>query len=86
VIAAVASQPYKDGKVRAYQGESYIELVKFSKEGPEIETVIPYGASNHPESPHYTDQMELFVHQQTKKMTLDKATILKEAERIYHPR
>ncbi|MES2730095.1 MAG: penicillin acylase family protein [Bacteroidota bacterium] len=86
VISAISSRPYKDGKVQAYQGESYIELVKFSKDGPEIESIVPYGASNHPDSPHYADQMKLYVQQKTKPMTLDKATILKEAERIYHPR
>ena len=50
-----------------------------------IETVKCYGASNHPDSPHYTDQMELFVNQQTKPMSLDKAEVLKTAKRVYHP-
>jgi acyl-homoserine-lactone acylase len=86
VISAISSRPYKDGKAQAYQGESYIELVKFSKDGPEIESVVPYGASNHPESPHYANQMQLYTQQQTKPMTLDKGKVLKEAERIYHPR
>lgn len=86
VIAAMGSVPYKNGKYKANQGESYIELVKFSKNAlPEIETINCYGASNHPDSPHYADQMDLFVQQKTKKMTLDKATVLKEGKRIYHP-
>jgi acyl-homoserine-lactone acylase len=87
VLAAISSKPYKNGTYKAAQGESYIQLVKFSKEGlPEIETVNCYGASNHEGSPHYDDQMELFVKQKTKKMTLDKATVIKEAERVYHPK
>jgi acyl-homoserine-lactone acylase len=87
VLAAIDAKFYKDGKLRATNGDSYIELVKFKKNGlPEIETINAYGASNRPESPHYTDQMPLYVRQQTKKMTLDKATVLKEAVRIYHPR
>ena len=86
VITAMEARPHVNGRYKAQQGESYIELVKFSKIGlPEIETVSPYGASNHPDSPHYTDQMELFVAQKTKTMTLDKATVLKEAKRIYWP-
>ncbi|MBC7921555.1 MAG: penicillin acylase family protein, partial [Ferruginibacter sp.] len=85
VMAAMATGPYRGGRVRANQGESYIQLVRFSKDGSEIETISPYGASNHPDSPHYADQMELFVQQRTKKMTLDKAQVLKEAERVYHP-
>ena len=87
VISAMDTKPYINGKYKAQQGESYIALVQFSKTGlPEIETVNCYGASNHADSPHYDDQMEMFVNQKTKKMTLDKATVLKEAERIYSPK
>lgn len=87
VLAAMDSKRLPDGHLRAEQGESYIELVQFRKDAlPEIETVNAYGASNHPDSPHYTDQMELFVKQQTKKMTLDKAQVLREAKRVYHPK
>lgn len=86
VMASIYARPYTKGRVRSNQGESYISLVKFPKVGlPEIETVNCFGASNHPDSPHYTDQMELFVNQKTKPMTLDKTTVLREAKRIYHP-
>ncbi len=86
VLAAMDSKPTKTGELRANQGESYIELVRFRKDAlPEIETVNAYGASNHADSPHYTDQMGMFVNQQTKKMTLDKKQVLQEAKRVYHP-
>ena len=68
----MSSVPYKDGKVKVVAGESYIELVKFTPDGPEIESVISYGSSDHPESPHYGDQMELYTQFKTKKMTLIK--------------
>ncbi len=87
VLAAMYSKPYKHGhgRFKAYAGESYIELVRFGKDSTEIETINAYGASNNPTSPHYNDQMELYTHQKTKKMSLNKDAILKEAERIYHP-
>ncbi len=86
VLASIYAKPYTRGRVQSSQGESYIALVKFPKAGlPEIETVNCYGASNHPESPHYTDQMALFINQKTKPMTLDKATVLRQARRVYHP-
>lgn len=86
VLAAMDSKQTKTGELRADQGESYIELVRFRKDAlPEIETVNAYGASNHADSPHYTDQMTMFVNQQTKKMTLSKEQVLKEAKRVYHP-
>ena len=71
VITAMAARPYKDGRVKVVSGESYIELVKFTKNGPDIESVISFGSSDHPESPHYDDQMELFSQFKTKKMTLN---------------
>ena len=46
---------------------------------------MPYGASSKPESPHYTDQMEMFVNKELKPMTLDKEEIYKNAAKIYHP-
>lgn len=86
VLAAMDSKRTSTGHLRANQGESYIELVRFRKDAlPEIETVNAYGASNHADSPHYTDQMTLFVNQQTKKMTLDKKQVLQDAKRVYHP-
>ncbi|NBP06433.1 MAG: acylase, partial [Bacteroidetes bacterium] len=78
-------EPYKNGQIKAKQGDAYIALVRFTKEGPEIESINAYGASANPKSPHYTDQMDLFVKQQTKKMTLNKTEVLQQAKRVYHP-
>lgn len=85
VLAATVSQPYKDGKRRTFVGESYIELVRYSKDTVEIETVNAFGASSRIGSPHSTDQMQMFVDQKLKPMTLNKEDIYKTAERIYHP-
>ena len=81
----MANRPYKDGKVKVVSGESYIELVRFTEKGPEIESVISYGSSDHTESPHYNDQMEMYSKFKTKKMSLDKDEVYANAERIYHP-
>jgi acyl-homoserine-lactone acylase len=85
VIAATITQPWKDGMRKTAVGESYIQLVRYSKDSVQIESINAYGASAKPNSPHYTDQMDMYVHQQLKPMTLDKATIYRDAERIYHP-
>ncbi|WP_421869340.1 penicillin acylase family protein [Marinoscillum sp.] len=86
VITAMHSQPYKHGRVRAVQGESYIMLVRYPEQGlPIIETVNVYGASNQVDSPHYDDQMLLFVNQKRKTMTLDLDEVRKNAEAIYPP-
>ena len=50
-----------------------------------IQSINTFGASMHPDSPHYKDQMGMFLNQQTKPMTLDKVTVLKTARTTYHP-
>jgi acyl-homoserine-lactone acylase len=51
-----------------------------------IESVIVFGASAHKGNKHFDDQVPLFLRQKTKRMTLDKQEIYKNAERIYHPK
>ena len=86
MIAESSSSKYKDGMVKIVKGDSYIMLVKFGDELPEIETVLPYGISNDAKSVHFTDQMNLYATQNRKKMTLDKTDIYKNASVIYHPK
>ncbi len=86
VITAMSSRPYKDGKVKVVSGESYIELIRFTDMGPEIESVISYGSSDHPDSKHFDDQMEMYANFKTKKMTLNKDIVYKNAKRIYNPK
>lgn len=85
VITAMRSQAWENGIRKGVQGESYIMMVRFGEGLPKIETINVYGASNNPESPHYDDQMELFLQQKLKPMTLDKAEVLKNAKRVYSP-
>ena len=85
VLSAMGSVPYKNGMYKGIHGDAYIELVRFTKDGPSIESINAYGASNRKESLHYSDQMEMYTHQQTKPMTFNKEEIYKKAERIYHP-
>lgn len=85
VIASTISQPYKNGMRKTFVGESYIALVRYSKNGVEIETVHAFGSSSKPGSKHYTDQMDMFVKKQLKPMTLNREQIYSNAESIYHP-
>lgn len=87
VLTAMHDQPFKDGKFKVVAGESYIELVRFPKNGlPEIESVINFGASYNAGDPHFADQMDMFLEKKTKKMSLDKAEVMKNAVKTYHPK
>ncbi len=86
VITAMTSSRHLDGKRKITHGESYIQLVKFSNGRPHIESVMSYGNSENPDSPHFGDQMEMFSKFETKKMTFDKEVIYKNAKSIYRPK
>jgi acyl-homoserine-lactone acylase len=85
LLAPMYSIPLKNGLYKGNQGDAFIELVRFTKDGPIIETLNVYGASARSKSPHYTDQMDMYVNQQTKPMTLNKAEVYKNAVRKYNP-
>ena len=87
VLAAVMTEPFGESKRKMISGDAYIGFVKFPKDGglPLIETVNTFGASSHPESKHFSDQRAMYQAQQTKRMTLDKAEVLKNAVKIYKP-
>jgi len=86
VITAMTASKYRNGKIQVTHGESYIQLVKFSNKGVEIESIISYGSSDHKDSPHYNDQMELYSKFKTKKMSFDKDYVLKNAKTTYNPK
>lgn len=85
-LAANYNEPWKDGRYKPWVADSYTHFAQW-KEGKlvRMETLHPFGASNRPDSPHYTDQMQLYADQKTKPMTLDKEKIMAEAKSIYHP-
>ncbi len=81
------TKPYKNGLYKTDVGETFILFATFNKDGLEkLESVNCFGASNHPDSPHYDDQMDLFLNHQLKPVAFDKSTILKKAIRVYSPR
>ena len=86
VVTAMRGQPYKDGKIKITHGESYIGLVRFTPNKTYFESVISFGNSRRPESPHYTDQMELYSNFETKKMSFDRSDVMKTAKRVYAPK
>lgn len=87
VLAACASEwDAKEGKMEAKGGDTYVQLVRFTREGePYIESLMAGGNSDRTDSKHFNDQMDLLAGHQTKVMTLNKREVLKTAVRVYHP-
>jgi penicillin amidase len=68
----------------AVVGTSYTGIVEFKKDGVASKSLIQFGSSSDPKSPHYDDQAKLFSQSQMKKTLFD----WKEIEstcRKYHP-
>lgn len=76
-----------DKKVRVRHGDSFIMLIRWDKDGKlTSESIQPYGAATtRPDSPHYTDQMKLFVAGKYKPVHFEWADAVKVAKRRYRP-
>lgn len=86
VIAQMYTKPYKKGMYQSVLGESYILFATYGKDGVEkIETINCFGSSAREDSPHYTDQMEMFVNQELRPVYFDKDKNLQRATQAYRP-
>lgn len=66
-------------------GASYLAAWEFKPEGVRGATLIPFGTSGDPASPHYFDQAELLSSRRLKPELFTKQEVLTGAERSYHP-
>ncbi|MDW8332732.1 MAG: hypothetical protein RMM53_00790, partial [Bacteroidia bacterium] len=72
---------WRNGRVVNTDGDTFIMFVQYRKDGPKIETVVPYGAAA-----GRTDQMSLFAQGRLKPRTFDKDEVLRlAAERREFP-
>jgi len=85
VMRSMMGQKQEDGTFKAWIGEDYMQLLRFTDDTVKTETVDAYGVSNDPESQHYTDQMPLFINKNFKDMTHNPDEVYRKAEEIYHP-
>jgi acyl-homoserine-lactone acylase len=87
VLSPQWTEKYNNGKLKSIGGDGLIMFVRFKKNSlPKIESINMYGASANPNSKHFNDQVEMYLKQQTKTISLDKAEVYKKAERVYHPK
>lgn len=83
--AATSWDPQPDGHMRVKHGDSFIMLVNWDKAGRvSSQSIQPYGAATtRPDSPHYTDQMKLFVEHRFKPVHFDPSDLAQHASRAY---
>jgi acyl-homoserine-lactone acylase len=75
-----------DGRLHLVHGDSFIMWVEWQKGQPvRSQSIQPFGAATtRPESPHYTDQMQLFVDHKLKPVQFWRDDVLQNARRRYH--
>lgn len=85
VVTAMHAAPFKDGRYRVTNGESYIALIQFREDETHYQSVMPYGSSNKKSSLHYDDQMKLYQNFQTKPMSFNRGDVVQNSVRRYAP-
>ena len=75
----------KDQKRRyGYSGHHYVSVISFGRT-PSARSILPFGQSGDPRSPHYLDQAPLYARGEFKPAWFDASEIAAHAERTYHP-
>ncbi len=86
-LHAVYGVPEEDGRLRGVQGDSYVMLVTWDRDGQVNSLSIhQYGSATlDAASPHYADQAPLFAETRMKPVWLDEDDIRANLEREYRP-
>lgn len=83
----IAGRLEEDGRLRGMQGDCYVMLVTWDRQGRvSSESIHQYGSATlDTASPHYADQAPLFAALEMKPVWLDEADIRADLEREYRP-
>jgi acyl-homoserine-lactone acylase len=75
------------GQKRRYgvAGHSFVAAVELASEQPRARTILQFGESGDPSSPHWFDQAELYARKQLKPSWYTRAEVEAHSRRHYHP-
>jgi penicillin amidase/acyl-homoserine-lactone acylase len=87
ILHATYGSLQDDGRLKITDGDSYVLLVIWDKDGNVSSMSVHQFGSNtlHEDSPHYADQAPLMANRQLKPVWFDEAEIRKHLEREYVP-
>ncbi len=74
----------EDNKRRVIGGDGWVFAVEFGKK-IKAYSILAYGQSNNPESPHFDDQAQLFAENKMKKVAFSEKEIKKATLKQYQP-
>jgi len=87
ILHATYGALQEDGRLKITDGDSYVLLVIWDKDGNvHSMSVHQFGSSTlHEDSPHYADQSPLMANRQLKPVWFDEEDIRQHLEREYVP-
>ncbi|MDT8436213.1 MAG: penicillin acylase family protein [Gemmatimonadota bacterium] len=74
----------EDGRQMAWSGDAWMLAVEFG-ETPRARSVLAYGQSSRDDSPHRTDQLEMFARGELKQVAFTEEEIARDLVRAYRP-
>ena len=77
--------PSPDGKWVAARGDAWVLAVEFGADGPRAYSILAYGESDDPASPHHTDQTAMFARGELKRVAFSEREIASQLVRHYRP-
>ncbi len=78
-------RPEGQEKLYGQFGNTYVAVMEFTPGGPKAYTIVPYGQSEDPASPHYFDQAPLFAQGRFKESWFTREEIEANLESRYRP-
>jgi acyl-homoserine-lactone acylase len=69
----------------ANRGDGWVLAVEFGKDQPRAYSVLAYGQSSRPDSPHHADQAALFARGELKRVAFTEDEIARDLVRRYRP-
>ena len=74
-----------DGKWVGARGDEWILAVEFGANGPRAYSILAYGESDDPASPHHSDQAAMFARGELKRVAFTEREIAAQLLRRYRP-
>ena len=74
-----------DGKQAIAGGDGWVIAVEFAQDGPRAYSILAYGESNLPDSPHHFDQAEMFARGEFKEVRFSEEDIAGDLAMSYRP-
>ncbi len=81
----LTKKPNGSKRYYGYHGNSYVSVVEFDPAGVKALSVVPFGQSRHPDSPHHFDQAELYARGQFKPAWFKLDEIKQNLKVAYQP-